>query len=755
MTINSLPTADGKFQYYAYQNKEYETADQKCPADESLTYTQKPTWHLGWNNEQVRFSVGFQDEIPETAQAHTCGSPTRGPIVYGINSKYNQRRKREAEQENSTNQQDNSEEEDQKKWWEQAQTSNYQDTEDDKSYRQQVEFQSFSRIVGGTIAKAHTYPWQVALFHREQFCGGVLVHPHFVLTAAHCVHNFSSELSVVLGAHDLEDHSPDEQVICIAGKEIVHSGWDPSHPENGNDIALLRLAWPAKLSDTVQPLCLNDIRPPIGSTCVATGWGFTNTTVTGRQNPTKLHQVPMITEECHWTENTPSLLCAKGSQSGEIGGAYGTTCVGDSGGPLACLNGNTWSLAGLVSFGMGHSASGTMCGYRETPSVFTSIDKHFDWIHEQIDQALGQTASWSEWSEFSACQANSKDQMVITRTRTCSSGKGYCMGQSTDEQFCEPPATGSCRKSGEHSLEEYPCHERADCTEIPGSFEGVKCTCIAPWVGDGKKTETGCTLPDTEPQRFCPPIENNQLYNQKGHFYTVFWANIQMSDECKTGQPGSICKISCEGDDITVETPGIDQLVCKCSRNPKNQDCYWMPTNKLVFKMKLKAIECKDRQPTCDIDLVRQVGRKLATSMKSIQTTAKSLLIKDKISITKSDSKVKFNYGIKSISKPTAIKPEDHDPNMLVELNKWSSIFGNEHKSGHKFYLSVGLFNNYKDLIEAQCLCTTTKSKSKCGYVYKIVDSNKSSKKWPKVAHFMKLSDIVKFTYDTYKDRQL
>ncbi|XP_022786253.1 MAM and fibronectin type III domain-containing protein 1-like [Stylophora pistillata] len=160
---------------------------------------------------------------------------------------------------------------------------------------------SSTRIVGGTVANRNSWPWQVMLREQErQFCGGSLVDPYWVLTAAHCVQRKSApNLKIRVGAHYRTSGSVVTEQDITVSKIIVHENYQIPKTYS-NDIALLYLEKPVVLGVGVGLVCLPDIKNilpvDLNETCWITGWGDL---YSGGYQPNTLMQasVPLVSKQ--------------------------------------------------------------------------------------------------------------------------------------------------------------------------------------------------------------------------------------------------------------------------------------------------------------------------------------------------------------------------------------------------------------------------------------------------------------------------
>ncbi|XP_059022544.1 vitamin K-dependent protein C isoform X4 [Mustela lutreola] len=180
------------------------------------------------------------------------------------------------------------------------------------------------------------------------------------------------------GEYDLRRWEKWEMDVDI--KEIlIHPNYSKSTTDN--DIALLRLAQPAVLSQTIVPICLPDSGlaerelTQVGQETVVTGWGYRSETKRNRTFVLNFINIPVAPHnECIQAMHnmvSENMLCA---------GILGDTrdaCEGDSGGPMVASFRGTWFLVGLVSWGEG-------CGRLHNYGIYTKVSRYLDWIHGHI-----------------------------------------------------------------------------------------------------------------------------------------------------------------------------------------------------------------------------------------------------------------------------------------------------------------------------------------------------------------------------------
>lgn len=232
-----------------------------------------------------------------------------------------------------------------------------------------------SVVIGGSTVRAGESPWVVALSSRDrfggtragQFCGGVVVAPTKVLTAAHCLSREVlgadvgqiPDLRVIAGRTDLR--SAGGQEVPVRSVRIA-PGYDPN--TNSADLAMLTLANALPANHVIASAADGDAAYAPGAAATVYGWGDTTGMATYAYD-LRSAPVQVLSDD----------VCAR-AYPGGAGGRYmastmvcaGDTtgghdaCQGDSGGPLVAQG----RLIGIVSWGSG-------CGRSDSPGVYTRV----------------------------------------------------------------------------------------------------------------------------------------------------------------------------------------------------------------------------------------------------------------------------------------------------------------------------------------------------------------------------------------------
>ncbi|XP_039608666.1 granzyme A-like [Polypterus senegalus] len=227
-------------------------------------------------------------------------------------------------------------------------------------------------IVGGREVLPHSRPYMAYL---NTLCGGALIKPNWVLSAAHC--KKLKTIQVTLGAHSRKDNENTKQKFQVK-TVVVHPHFN--FATYSNDLMLLQLNQSAILNKFVSTLPLphsgKDVRA--GIKCSVAGWGAVRF---GNQMEDKLREVNVTVidrQTCNGPdyyeqiEISRSMLCAGDPKGGK------DSCWGDSGSPLLCYEGCDLIYRGIVSFGIN-------CGVAHKPGVYTLLtEEYLRWIQQTI-----------------------------------------------------------------------------------------------------------------------------------------------------------------------------------------------------------------------------------------------------------------------------------------------------------------------------------------------------------------------------------
>lgn len=239
--------------------------------------------------------------------------------------------------------------------------------------RQTADDPSSARIVKGHTGHLGQFPHQALLFVRgasgRSICGGSLLNNRWILTAAHCADR-ASEIEVHLGARSFDNRSEVGRQVIEVRDIVIHHAYTALYA--ANDVALLELAQPARMSDTVQAAQLPVARANfVGQPVVASGWGLTGRAADSFAKQLQFAPLQVIDNTACRPLYNPmvvreSTLCARGWKGQSV-------CNGDSGGPLV-LASDSRTLVGVTSFG---HVTGCHAGQ---PQGFARVTSFLDWI---------------------------------------------------------------------------------------------------------------------------------------------------------------------------------------------------------------------------------------------------------------------------------------------------------------------------------------------------------------------------------------
>jgi secreted trypsin-like serine protease len=223
---------------------------------------------------------------------------------------------------------------------------------------------SANAVIGGQPIRAGRYPGVVQIIanvgsgKRGTLCGGGLIAPRVVVTAAHCLGTnpndvrFEQPFTVVSGrqrSYALKDTGGG---VAVGVDKFARAPANPGlHESFSDDVALLHLRRPAPFA----PLKLGSPKSARGGARVfVLGWGLTNASQSGLGG-IRLHGLKMRVSSNRVCKrvaamigyNAPTQLCLTPPSQARPEG----TCEGDSGTPLLSADGQ--SVLGVVSTGSG------------------------------------------------------------------------------------------------------------------------------------------------------------------------------------------------------------------------------------------------------------------------------------------------------------------------------------------------------------------------------------------------------------------